>query len=185
MTPIIPVPPVNIPNVPFYSQFYDIDSIKWKKVGCGVASLAMVINYYKPETVTVNKLLIQGITDGAYDQKAGWIYSGLISLAKQYGLSGKAYDLQKLSNASAFKQFKNNLKNGPVIVSVHYKFDPKSTIPHLVVVDGIDNNVIYYNDPATKTGQSQISVENFLKGWKKRFIVIEPKILLSINKNKL
>jgi predicted double-glycine peptidase len=66
------------------------------------------------------------------------------------------------------------VKEGPVILSVHYKFDPKSTIPHLVVIDAVDNGVVYYNDPAAKTGEKQISVTNFLKGWKKKVIVIRP-----------
>jgi ABC-type bacteriocin/lantibiotic exporter with double-glycine peptidase domain len=57
---------------------------------------------------------------------------------------------------------------------VHYKFDPKSTIPHLVVVDGIVGGVVYYNDPAAKTGEKQISTADFLKGWKKKVIVVRP-----------
>jgi ABC-type bacteriocin/lantibiotic exporter with double-glycine peptidase domain len=57
---------------------------------------------------------------------------------------------------------------------VHYKFDPKSTIPHLVVINGIKDNTLYYNDPAAKTGEKQISVTDFLRGWKQRFIVLRP-----------
>jgi len=35
-------------DVPFYSQFVDISAPAWKKVGCGIASLAMIIDFYKP-----------------------------------------------------------------------------------------------------------------------------------------
>lgn len=173
MIPIIPVH-VNVPDVPFYSQFHDIQASSWQKVGCGVASLAMVIEYYKPDTVSVNVLLTQAIASGAYNKKAGWIHKDLILLSKKYGLHGESYDVSQLGKDAAFTQFKKYLKEGPVIVSVHYKFDPRSPIPHLVVIDGIDNNTLYYNDPAAKNGEKTISTDDFLKAWKKRFIVIRP-----------
>lgn len=172
--PNVSMPVSIVPDVPFYSQFADIKAPKWQKVGCGVVSLAMVIDYYNLNTVSVNTLLNQGIADGAYSS-AGWTYKGLISLGKKYGLDGDSYDFATLSQKNAFSKFKSYLDDGPVIVSVHYKFDPKSTIPHLVVINGIKGDVIYYNDPAAKNGSKTISVSDFLKGWKKRFIVIRPK----------
>lgn len=57
---------------------------------------------------------------------------------------------------------------------MHYKFDPRSKVPHLVVLDGISDGIIYYNDPAAKIGQKKISIVDFQKGWKKKFIVIRP-----------
>lgn len=164
-----------VPSVPFYSQFNDVDSPKWKKQACGVVSLAMLIDYYKPDnTMSVNSLLSQAIRSGAYNQNAGWTYKGLIDLGGKYGLEGDSYDLGKSSSKAAFAKFKKYLADGPVIASIHYKFDPKSTIPHLVVINGIEGDTIYYNDPAAKSAGKQISVDNFLKGWKKRFIVIRP-----------
>jgi uncharacterized protein YvpB len=61
-----------------------------------------------------------------------------------------------------------------VIASVHYKFDPKSPLPHLVVLTGIKDDIVYYNDPAAKAGEQQISKAAFMQGWKKRMIVIRP-----------
>jgi uncharacterized protein YvpB len=160
--------------VPFYSQFTDIQSPKWQKVGCGVTSLAMLIDFYKPDTVSVNTLLKQGIAAGAYDPKGGWITAGLIQLAKQYGLTGTRYDLSKTDTQTALAKLKDVLADGPAMLSVHYKFDPKSTIPHLVVVNAISDGVAYYNDPAAKSGGKQISVADLLKGWKKTMLVIRP-----------
>lgn len=164
----------SIPSVTFYSQFKDIQAPDWKKIGCGVTSLAMIIDYYKPNTVSVDALLKQGIKNGAYLKNAGWTYSGLISLGNKYDLHGESYDLASQSDTAAFKKFKSYLKDGPVIASVHYKFDPKSTIPHLVVITGIEKDLVYYNDPAAKTGDKTISSADFQKAWKKRFIVIRP-----------
>lgn len=134
----------------------------------------MVIDYYRPDAVSVDTLLKQGIASGAYLTNAGWTYAGLIDLAKKYGLEGSAHDMGALASTTALARLKGYAEDGPVIASVHYKFDPKSTVPHLVVIDGIADDIVYYNDPAAKTGEKQISVANFMKGWKKRFIVIRP-----------
>jgi ABC-type bacteriocin/lantibiotic exporter with double-glycine peptidase domain len=163
-----------VPTVPFYSQFEDIHAPSWQKIGCGIASLAMIIDYYTPKSVSVDTLLQEGIKLGAYDRNAGWIHKDLVSLSKKYGLGGSSYDVSGLGKEEALSTLKKYLVGGPIIVSIHYKFDPKSSIPHLVVLDGIDNGVIYYNDPAAKVGQKQISIADFQKGWKKKFIVVRP-----------
>ncbi len=161
-------------DVPFFSQFQDIASPKWQKVGCGVVSLAMIIDFYKPNAVSANALLKKGVAAGAYDYNAGWIYAGLISLSRQYGLDGAYYNFTALNAEAAYAKLAQHLKSGPVIAAVHYKFDPKSTIPHLVVLNGIKGDLIYYNDPAAKAGNKSISKADFLKAWKKKIISIRP-----------
>ena len=175
-SPIIPTIKISntIPIIPFYSQFKDIHSPSWQKVGCGITSLAMVIDYYSTTNISVDSLLKQGISAGAYDNDSGWIHQGLILLSNKYGLQGNSYNVSSSNKEESFSKLKSYLDNGPVIVSVHYKFDPKSPIPHLVVLDGIKDNIIYYNDPAAKVGQKTISISDFQKGWKKKFIVIRP-----------
>ena len=161
-------------NVPFFSQFRDLASPKWQKVGCGITSLAMIIDFYKPNAVSANALLKQGVAAGAYDYNAGWIYAGLISLSRKYGLDGEYDNLTALDAEAAYAALAQHLQSGPVIAAVHYKFDPKSTIPHLVVLNNIQGDRIYYNDPAAKSGELSISKEAFLKAWKKRIIDIHP-----------
>jgi hypothetical protein len=134
----------------------------------------MLVHYYRPDaTVTVNQLLAKGIAAGAYDYDAGWTYQGLIDLGAPYGLTGTWYTLPSDSQ-TALVRFKALLANGPVILSVHYQFDPQSTIPHLIVVNGIRDGMVYYNDPATTKGTTQIPLADFLKGWKRKVIVIRP-----------
>jgi ABC-type bacteriocin/lantibiotic exporter with double-glycine peptidase domain len=167
------LPSSMVPVVPFYSQFADISSAKWQKVGCGITSLAMLISYYKQTPVSVDTLLTEGVKAGAYSN-AGWTYSGLLQVAKQHGLTGTANDLSASGSAAAYASFTRALVNGPVIASVHYKFEPKNPIPHLVVVNAVKNGLVYYNDPAAKTGQKTISVETFRASWKMRYITIRP-----------
>jgi uncharacterized protein YvpB len=161
-------------TVPFYSQFTDITSASWKKSGCGITSLAMLIDFYKPGTVKVDSLLKEGINAGAYLESAGWTHAGLIGISKKYGLGGKSYDMGSSNMESAFNELTTALKNGPVMASVHYTFDPQNPIPHLVVVNGVKDGMVYYNDPAEKTGAGSITISKFQKSWKKRYIEIRP-----------
>lgn len=159
--------------VPFYSQFADISDSKWKKVGCGITSLAMLIDFYQPNEVTVNELLKRGIAAGAYSD-AGWSHAGLINLSHKYGLKGESHDLSASTMADAFAVLEKELKNGPVMVSVHYTFTPTNPIPHIVVVSGVSDGKVYYNDPAGKSGEGSISIAKFQGAWKKRYIDIRP-----------
>ena len=173
MLPIIL--PQTIANVPYHSQLTEIASHTWQMQGCGITSLAMIIDYYnKTDSVSVESLLKQGIVSGAFINNVGWSYAGLIKLSQKYDLDGKTYDFAGLTSTKAFVELKNQLKDGPVIASIHYKFDPKNTLPHMVVVDGIDSDTVYYNNPSGKAGVGEISTTKFLAAWKKRFIVIRP-----------
>jgi ABC-type bacteriocin/lantibiotic exporter with double-glycine peptidase domain len=161
-------------TVPFYSQFANISTPSWQKVGCGIASVAMIIDYYADETIVVDTLLEQGIKDGSYLSDAGWTHAGLIALAQAYGLDGKSVSLSGLGIDEAFKKFKQELAKGPLMASVHYTFEPTNPIPHLVVITGVADGLVYYNDPAEVSGGGSLSIEKFQQAWKKRYISIRP-----------
>jgi uncharacterized protein YvpB len=161
-------------KVPFYSQFKDITAAKWQKVGCGIASMAMLINYYQPGEVNVDDLLSEGIKAGAYLEDAGWIHQGLINLATKHGLTGETHDLSGSDMDTAFTTLTKAVNKGPVMASVHYTFDPKNPIPHLVVISGIKDGLVYYNDPAGKGAGESISTAKFQSAWKKRYIGVHP-----------
>jgi ABC-type bacteriocin/lantibiotic exporter with double-glycine peptidase domain len=175
-----PTHPLFIPDVPFYSQFKDITSAYWQKRTCGIAGLAMLIDYYGGG-VDADTLLAQGIAAKGYTgDKVGWTYAGLIAVARKHGFAGTSYDYGKEKTSAAFTKLQRDLEDGPVMASVHYRFDPKSAIPHLVVITGTDGAQMYYNDPADKTGNQSISVSDFLKAWKKRYIVLRPTALPTV-----
>lgn len=161
--------------VPFYSQFTDISRPEWRKVGCGIASLAMVIDYYTDD-VSVDTLLEAGIARNAYLDNAGWIHAGLINLANDHGLSGTSVALAGMSKAAAFTKLEEVLAEGPVMVSVHYTFEPTNPIPHLVVVNEVRDGLVYYNDPAEASGGGSLTIQKFLSAWKQRYIEIRPNV---------
>lgn len=166
---------ISIVTVPFYSQFTDISAPEWRKLGCGVASLAMIIDYYT-EAVTVDNLLERGLTQNAYLANAGWIHAGLINLAKEHGLTGQSVSLAHLSETAAFTELERVLTVGPVMASVHYTFEPTNPIPHLVVINDVKDGLVYYNDPAEPTGGGSLTIDKFLAGWKQRYIEIRPAV---------
>jgi predicted double-glycine peptidase len=43
-----------------------------------------------------------------------------------------------------------------------------------VVINAITDGTVYYNDPAEATGNRSLSIEQFKRGWKQRYIVIRP-----------
>lgn len=161
-------------TVPFFSQFTDITPVEWKKVGCGIASLAMLVDFYKPGSASVDELLQDGIASGAYLSNAGWTHAGLINIAKQFGLRGESRSLADLSMTDAFDKLATVVSDGPVMVSVHYTFEPTNPIPHLVVVNGVRDGKVFYNDPAEVSGGGSLSIDKFKSAWKKRYISIRP-----------
>lgn len=161
--------------VPFYSQFEDISDPSWRKIGCGIASLAMVIEYYEPGAITVDGLLKEGIAANAYLDDQGWIHGGLIALAESYGLEGATMSLASLTKDEAFAELREAVEAGPVMASVHYTFEPTNPIPHLVVINGIEGDTVYYNDPSEPHGGGTISAAKFKAAWKNRYIDFWPK----------
>ncbi len=167
--------PPNMPyNVPLYSQIADISSAEWKQKGCGVADVAMIVEYYKPHTTSVNEVLREGISSGAYVKNVGWSHEGLAGLAVKHGMTGRTFDLSEYNKENAFNQFQEIVKEGPVIASIHRGFNPKSSFGHLIVITGYDDNLIYYNDPGKHDGIRKVTISQFMAGWKRKLIVIRP-----------
>lgn len=169
--------PIIMPyDVPLYSQIADISSVEWKQKGCGVADVAMIVNYYKPKTTNVQAVLEAGIKSGAYVKNVGWGHDGLASLAKRYGLTGKVESFYDFNKEMAFNEFKKVIDQGPAIASIHRNFDPKLSFGHLIVITGYDDKLVYYNDPGKHDGIRTVSISSFMSGWKRKLIVIRPPI---------
>ena len=159
-------------TVPFYSQIKDISDPSWRGVSCGVASLAMLIDYYT-NPVAPDILLAKGIAANAFDDNAGWSHAGLIKLAGEYGLTGETVWLGS-DKQQALAALKAELDEGPVMASVHYTFDYNNPIPHLVVITEIDGEIVRYNDPAEEAGGGAVPLDKFASSWKNRYIKIRP-----------
>ncbi len=157
---------------------------EWRDRGCGVASMHMLLRLLAatdPLTPqpTLEKLLSDAQHVGAYIPNIGWSHAGLATLARTYGLVGFHRDNNDksptpLTDAAALKQLRSDLKHVPVIASVHKRFNPKLH-GHIVVVLSCTEDTVTIADPMFRTatqGIYEIPVAKFLRGWKKRTIIV-------------
>jgi len=160
------------------SQHIDVKSKYWKSRSCGIVSLKMAMDYcgLPKKNVNLSELIKKGVKIGAYDKRWGWIHAGLVNLAKIYGYAGQNYDWFGDTPQKAYAKLVKKFKY-PIIASIHSGLDQKNP-GHLVVITGISKEKIYYNDPDSKTRKNikrTAPVKKFLKGWKRRIIILKPK----------
>ncbi len=164
-------------NVPAYSQFLDVKNKDWQHRACGIVSLKMVMDFWGKKTdrkyPTIEALIEEGVNKKAVTKNWDWIHKGLVDIAKAHGFKGESFDWAGNSSRDAFLLLKTKLNN-PVIASIHKNLNFGDT-GHLIVIKGLKNGNIYYNDPDSKKRREipRIApIDAFLLGWKKRIIVI-------------
>ena len=169
-------------DVPKYSQHLHIETQDWQNKSCGIVSLGMLLAYHGIP-ISLPHLLAQGLIQNAYLPGIGWKHKELAELGRNFGVRGENFDWAHLDNATAFQNAKQHLDQYPILVSIHRQFDKKNG-GHLIVVTGIDNRLVYYNDPDAKEENKiacEIEINAFLNGWKKRIIAFYPSTLAEKN----
>ncbi len=127
-----------------------------------------------------DKLVEIGLKLNTYIPDVGWRHKELVEIAKSFELDGKNFDWFKKSPEEAFQEMIFYLDRHPLAASIHPMFETQNQGGHLIVLIGFENNILYYNDPAAENREEivqEISLDKFLNGWKRRFIVIYPKII--------
>ena len=167
-------------NVPYYSQFLDVDDKLWIPRACAIACLNMVLDYHGKDT-SLTDLIKEGDSIGGYGP-SGWYHDSLIELAKGFGL--EASRIENVDFKAGIEDIRNSLeKNNPVIISA-IKYILGQTKFHVVVITGFeekDGNItgFYYHDPESvdrKKGQNIfVDIDIFELGWRKMAIFIHPK----------
>lgn len=168
-------------KVPLYSQFLDVKNKNWKRRTCGGVALKMVLDYwndlgYDVKTPTIQTLIREGVKTRAYIRGIGWQHKGLIRLARRYGFNGKNFDWAKYDPSVAFQKLRRYLKSNPVLASIYKDLRPENS-GHLIVLTGLKGSFVYYNDPASRTRKGiskRAGIQKFLKGWKRRIIIVYP-----------
>ena len=169
-------------DVPFFSQRLDILDESWRYRSCGIIATKMAMDYWHGQSVnnsspTLEVIIGTGLTIGAYSAGIGWSHAGLANIGRQFGYDGYSQDLAGLDLELAWSYLLDDLKRFPVIASIYPRFDPSNKDGHIVVLTGFDGELVFYNDPdehSEREGKKAIAIERFLRGWKKRYIVIHP-----------
>jgi predicted double-glycine peptidase len=174
-------------SVPFISQHVGIGDHQWKWRGCGVASLAMAMAYWHQKSAgnaseALDALIEKGLAIGAYREGVGWVHAGLVALAQHYGYRAEAFDYADKGKtpktmAEAWELLAAALSKGPVLVSVFPGLNPERGGGHIVLVTGMDDQLVYFNDPEELTendGKRLVALSVFEHGFKRRFITVTP-----------
>lgn len=145
-------------NVPYYSQYRDIQDENWQRRACGLVCLKMVLDFYGVETPEINEFLKLALERGAYHDPNGWIHDKLLEIAESFGIV--AYREEDIKNE---EKLKISLEKGnPVIVSISAqrfssKFENKF---HQIVLIGYDENGYFYNDSDYQGDDPKLTVPN-------------------------
>ena len=143
-------------TLPLVSQYLDMPLASWKARSCGIAALATVVEFYTGVKISLRSHFKNARAVGAYMLGVGWKHKELAALGAQFGLSGKNFDWANETGARAWKNLKLALKRGPIIASIHKDF-MKTNDGHLIVVSAIKNDLVFYNEPASKTRKGIVS----------------------------
>lgn len=168
--------PVHI--IPPYSQLIDVKEKGWQNKSCGIVSLKMVMDFWSKKhggSRGIDSLI------RTYGKKthlpSGWSHPGLAMIARRAGFESKSFDLSYYQNQDAFPILESELGRGPVVVSIYKDFNAKNG-GHLIAVTGVRKNVVYFNEPNSKTRaqiRRRVGLQKFLAGWKRRFITVHPR----------
>ncbi|OHA80311.1 MAG: hypothetical protein A2675_00300 [Candidatus Yonathbacteria bacterium RIFCSPHIGHO2_01_FULL_51_10] len=158
-------------DVPYHSQFLDVEDKNWMPRACAIVCLKMVLECHKKD-VSIEKLIEEGIKIKEYTS-VGWRHDTLVQLAEMHGLSARREE--GLKESGGIEKVVDAIKKGePVIISA-VKFILGQTKFHMVVVTGIEEEngkVIgfYYHDPESldkeKARHLFVGREVFEKEWR-------------------
>jgi len=143
---------------PAGAQSLDVPFFKQRKNGCGAASVAMVIHYWKDRgpSPVLNAPSPEQIYQKLYDAGRKGIH---LADMKSYldGLGFQAFALR-----GAWADVENHLAKGrPIIAGLKKKRDGGM---HFAVVTGADASHVWLNDP-TRKKSSRMKRSDFLKRW--------------------
>lgn len=163
-------------EVPYSSQYLDIEKKEHLLTACGMASVYMALRYYGVNGESLDKLVEKGIDEGGYS-KSGWLHDYLVQVFQSHGV--KCHREEHLLDRD-IEKIKNSVKNGdPVVISMQW-FSFHRRIFHMVLVTGYRENEegglegFFYHDPA---GLNPAEVTNlfvpasvFLQYWRRMAI---------------
>lgn len=147
------------------------DSDVWSDRACGVACVAMILEFATGEPVSVVDLLHEGRDRGAYCER-GWLHAGLAELLVSRGISASAEQVESVDDLAPVVR-----AGSPVIASVTLQFPlDGSKGGHLVLVKGVTCEAdrvtgVHFNDPGRWGAENNVvSAERFAASFTGRIV---------------
>ena len=165
-------------DVPYYSQYLDIDDPYWTHRACGFCCFKMVSAHHGVEAGEIVDVANRAKREGGYG-KYGIIHDYVIRLAKELGL--KAFREEKINEEKGTQKIVSFLEAGnPVIVSVAEEREGKKLLHQIVIIgyeqedEKIKGFYIHDSGKFYDNGGPNIFLpyENFLKDWRRMVIFV-------------
>ncbi len=173
-------------NVPYSSQFLDVEDHFWNIRSCGGTCIKMCLDYYHNLDSTVDNspsilhIMNGAFNNGGYDANHGFVHDFAVKYFLQHNL-----DSHRMEGLSEFETLKASLDNGnPIIVSVVKRTLEQEKF-HLILVvgyeeddDGRNSRVIYHEPESTDPNRGAYRVcdmDTFLKSWRGKAIFVKSK----------
>lgn len=158
-------------NIPYYSQFIDIQDPFWMLRACGGISLKMVAEFQGATVPDLLTLCNEAKDRGGYDVENGWIHDYLVMKAKELGLQAKRKEgMTDVDELLAFLESGN-----PVIVSVEKRVLEQKRF-HILVLVGFDGEGFIYHEPEStdkEKGQYRTcTFDTFMEYWRGKAIFV-------------
>lgn len=166
-------------NVPYYSQYLDIEDSLHKLTACGITSAYMALKYYGHKNGNLQNFVEKGKRDGGYS-KSGWVHDYIVSVFTENNI---LCERKEKMNDGDVLVIRDHIKKGnPVIISMQrFSFDRR--IFHMVLLVGIRESVegnlegFFYHDPAgldkKEVSNLFVSIPVFLQYWRRMAIFPE------------
>lgn len=168
-------------DVPYYSQYIDVEDSFWMLRACGACSFKMVVEFHGIKVPDLVSICNEALEKGGYDLQNGWGHDYLVEKAKELGLhSNRAEGLSDLEDI-----IKSLNDGNPVIVSVEKRVLEQTRF-HMVVLVGYENlsanrhgnHFIYHESESTDKDKGAYRVCNediFLNYWRGKAIFVSKK----------
>ena len=164
-------------DVPYYSQFLDIDDSFWILRACGAVSLAMVAEYEGIVLPDILAFCHEARERGGYHVVNGWVHDYVVLKARELGLF--AYRQEGLTEVTEIISALN--AGHPVIVSVEKRVLEQKRF-HMLVVTGYEVDEqgavtrLYYHEPESTVKEKgmhrQVDIKTFLEYFRGKAIFV-------------
>lgn len=163
-------------EVPYVSQYRDVQNPDYRLRSCGMTCVNMVLQYFKTALPTLDEMIGHGMEHGGYST-SGWKHDYFVNLIKGYGHACERMENMRDSDVSLLRD--SIVHGNPVIVSAEMRiFDRR--LFHQVLLTGVRETSegvldgFYYHDPAslsTEGGKDlYASLPVFFLSWRKMAI---------------
>ena len=177
-------------NVPYHSQFLEVEDFHWNIRSCSGACTAMVLEYLTGKKIDILEFMKEAEGNGGYDKINGMNHDYIINFFEKEGLKSWRYkNLDTKDTLAEIDILVEELEKGnPVIVSINkYILEQKKF--HLILLIGLEKDEIgnithfYYHEPeativsveddlAVGGANRCVDVETFKKCWRGKAIFV-------------